>query len=55
MIPSVKRVEVMMEILLHPTRHADPTTSDLLLLTEGYVSSDNVRTFLHAYRQRGEG
>ena len=35
-------------------RQAAPTTSALLLLPEDYINSDEVKTFLHAYCQRGE-
>ena len=52
-IPSAQRVEKVMRTLLR-LRDKNPATSALLLLPEDYQSSEAVKTFLHAYCQRGE-
>lgn len=52
-IPAAKRIKETMRMLLK-LRSDSPTTSALLLLPEDYINSDEIKTFLHAYCQRGE-
>ena len=52
-IPAAQCVEATMKSLLKLRKQA-PSTSALLLLPEDYITSDAVKTFLHAYCQRGE-